>query len=142
MYNKPKVLKTKRTNEKLWQNIVKSVKKGSKGGLAGQWSARKAQLAVKMYVKKGGRYSSKKSKNNSLHKWSKQNWRTKSGRPSVLGKNASGERYLPYNFIKKMSSKDYKESSKLKKRAIRQNKQYSKQNVKIQHKLSKYLKNN
>jgi hypothetical protein len=40
-----------RTNEALWKRIVASVKRGSKGGKAGQWSARKAQLATQRYKK-------------------------------------------------------------------------------------------
>ena len=42
-----------RTNEALWKRIVASVKAGSKGGRAGQWSARKAQLATQRYKKAG-----------------------------------------------------------------------------------------
>ena len=40
---------SKRSNEKLWKKIVSEVKHGSKGGKPGQWSARKAQLAVMKY---------------------------------------------------------------------------------------------
>ena len=63
--------KSKRTNEKLWKKVVDSVKKGSKGGLPNQWSARKAQLAVSLYKKKGGGYKGPKDKKNSLVKWTK-----------------------------------------------------------------------
>lgn len=45
-----------RTNEKLWKKVVAQVKASSKGGKPGQWSARKAQLAGKMYKEKGGGY--------------------------------------------------------------------------------------
>lgn len=38
----------KRTDPALWEQIKKKVMKGSKDGKAGQWSARKAQLAVKL----------------------------------------------------------------------------------------------
>ena len=39
----------------------------------------------------------------SLKAWTKQNWRTKSGKPS----SKTGERYLPKKAIDSMSSKEY-----------------------------------
>ena len=36
--------------------LVASVKAGSKGGDAGEWSARKAQMVAKQYKAKGGVY--------------------------------------------------------------------------------------
>jgi hypothetical protein len=69
-----------KTNPALWERIVKRVKAGSKGGDRGEWSARKAQLAVALYKKEGGGYRGKKTADNSLTKWSKQNWTTKSGK--------------------------------------------------------------
>lgn len=36
--------------------LVAKVKAGTKGGDAGQWSARKAQLVAKEYKAKGGKY--------------------------------------------------------------------------------------
>lgn len=132
----------KRSNEHMWKKIVASVKKLNKGGKSGQWSARKAQLAVSLYKKKGGKYLSKKSSKNSLHRWSKQRWRTRSGRPSVMGPNATGERYLPEKVIRKTSKKLYDYSSKLKRRSLKKNKQYSKQPSRLRKKLSKYLKRN
>ena len=44
----------KKKNPALWSRIKSAVKSGSKGGRAGQWSARKAQLAVQRYKKSGG----------------------------------------------------------------------------------------
>ena len=40
----------------------------------------------------------------SLKKWTKQNWRTKSGKPSTQGSKATGERYLPEKAIKARES--------------------------------------
>ena len=79
--NKKKVI---RTNPKLWESVKKKVTRGSKGGKPGQWSARKAQLAVAEYKKKGGGYgkNSAKPKNTSLGKWTRQKWGTKSGKNS------------------------------------------------------------
>lgn len=79
-----------KSNPGLWKRIVSRVKSGSSGGDSGEWSARKAQIAVKAYKKAGGGYRGAKSSTNSLSKWSKQDWTTSSGKPSE-GKR----RYLP-----------------------------------------------
>ena len=47
---------TERTNPKLWEKIKSDIMKGDRGGNAGEWSARKAQLAVLEYKKQGGGY--------------------------------------------------------------------------------------
>ena len=47
----------------------------------------------------------------SLSRWTKQDWKTKSGKPSTQGSNATGERYLPASAIKAMDSKTYAASS-------------------------------
>jgi hypothetical protein len=41
----------------------------------------------------------------SLNEWTDQKWRTKSGKPSTQGKDATGERYLPEKAIKALSDK-------------------------------------
>jgi hypothetical protein len=38
------------------KQLFESIKAGSKGGKAGQWSARKAQMLAKQYKAKGGGY--------------------------------------------------------------------------------------
>ncbi len=132
-----------RSDPKLWSSIVKRVKISNKGGLPGQWSARKAQYAVKMYKNKGGRYKGHKNNNNSLVKWTRQKWRTRSGKPSVMGPQATGERYLPDKVIKKIDKHDknaYNRSSHYKRMSIKRKKQYSKQPKKIRRILSKFLK--
>jgi hypothetical protein len=50
-------LEAKKSNPGLWKRIVASVKASTKGGDPGEWSARKAQLAVLKYKKAGGGYS-------------------------------------------------------------------------------------
>lgn len=126
--------RTIRTKPALWKKTVAKVKAGNKGGKKGQWSARKAQLAVVIYKKQGGGYKTKKSKNNSLAKWTRQKWRTKSGKPSLK----TGERYLPSKAIKKLSSKEYKQTSAAKRKALKKGKQYSKQPKKIAKKVKPY----
>lgn len=79
-----------RNDPKLWEEVKSEVTKGDKGA-PGQWSARKAQMAVQVHKRRGGGYSDTgpaKDKT-SLHGWTEEDWGTRSGRQS--GK--SGERY-------------------------------------------------
>jgi hypothetical protein len=63
-----------RTNPQLWEKVKDIVKKSPKGGKSGSWSARKAQLAVALYKKKGGSYRGPKKSCNSLTKWTNEEW--------------------------------------------------------------------
>ena len=45
----------------------------------------------------------KKKSQKSLTRWTKQKWRTKSGKPS----SKTGERYFPSRVIKSMSASEY-----------------------------------
>ena len=123
-----------KTNPALWERIVKRVKAGSKGGDRGEWSARKAQLAVALYKKAGGGYRGKKSADNSLSKWSKQNWTTKSGKPSSV----TGERYLPKKAIDALSSTEYARTSRAKRTGTKKGKQFVSQPKDIAKKVRKY----
>lgn len=122
------------TNEALWQRTVKEVTAGTKGGNAGQWSARKAQLAVLLYKKAGGGFTGPKSPNNSLAKWTRQNYQTKSGKPSLQ----TGERYLPEKAIKSLTSKEYAETSRVKRAGMKQGIQFVKQPSKIAEKVKEF----
>jgi hypothetical protein len=123
----------------LRKRIVASVKAGTSGGKAGQWSARKAQLANKRYQSAGGSFSGPKtSKQQSLSKWSDQKWRTKSGKPSTVGPKATGERYLPSAAIKSLSSKEYAATSAAKRKGTKAGKQFVKQPKTIAKKTRNY----
>ena len=63
----------------------------------------------------------------SLDSWTKQKWRTKSGKPSTQGSKATGERYLPEAAIKAMSSSQYAASTAKKRKDKAAGKQFSKQ---------------
>jgi hypothetical protein len=63
----------------------------------------------------------------SLRAWTKQKWRTKSGKPSTQGSKATGERYLPEKAIKALSSSEYAKTTAAKRRAVARGKQVSKQ---------------
>lgn len=117
-----------RSDEPKWKRIVASVKAGTKGGDAGQWSARKAQLATQRYKKSGGSYSGPKTEaQESLSKWGKEDWGTKSGKPSTQGKNATGERYLPKKAREALTSSEYAATTKAKREGTKAGKQFVKQ---------------
>ncbi len=46
------------TKPTMRKNLFNRIKAGTKGGNAGQWSARKAQMLAKQYKAKGGGYKS------------------------------------------------------------------------------------
>ena len=124
-----------RSNPKLWDKVVAQVKAGSKGGDAGEWSARKAQLAGKLYKEKGGGYSGSKTKaQESLSKWTKQEWTTKSGKPS----SETGERYLPKKAIKSLSESEYAATTKAKREGTKSGKQFVSQPKAIAKKVKKF----
>lgn len=116
-----------KSNPALWKRVVARMKAGDKGGKPGQWSARKAQLAVQAYKKAGGGYRGEKSESNSLARWTDQNWRTRSGKPSTQGKDATGERYLPEKAIKALSKDEYDRTTAAKRAALKRGKQFSRQ---------------
>jgi hypothetical protein len=74
----------------------------------------------------------------SLVAWTKQDWTTKSGKPSTQGKDATGERYLPKKAIQALSSEEYARTSAAKKAATKAGKQVSKQPKSIANKVRKY----
>jgi len=76
----------------------------------------------------------------SLKAWTKQKWRTKSGKPSTQGPKATGERYLPEKAIKSLSDKEYAATTRKKREATKAGKQVSKQPKKIAKKTAKYRK--
>jgi len=125
-----------RTKPELWTRVKAEVTRGSKGGLPGQWSARKAQMAVKMYKDRGGKYIGRKTARNSLHQWTVQDWRTKSGLPSLL----TGERYLPAKAIKHLSSAEYSRTTRKKREGLRKGEQFTKQPRSIARKTRRYRK--
>ena len=74
----------------------------------------------------------------SLANWTRQKWRTKSGKPSTQGSKATGERYLPEAAIKALSSKEYAATSAAKRKATRAGKQVAKQPKTIARKTARF----
>ena len=77
-----------------------------------------------------------KKSQKSLKSWSKQKWRTKSGKPS----SKTGERYLPEAAIKALSPQEYAATTKAKRKGTKAGKQFVKQPKKIAKKTRSYRK--
>ncbi len=74
----------------------------------------------------------------SLKDWTKQKWRTKSGKPSTQGPNATGERYLPEAAIKSLSAAEYAATTKAKREGKKAGKQFVSQPKTIAKKVKKF----
>tara|TARA_R110002020_G_scaffold182410_1_gene377814 strand:+ start:1673 stop:1918 length:246 start_codon:yes stop_codon:yes gene_type:complete len=79
-----------------------------------------------------------KAPQKSLRAWTKQKWRTKSGKPSTQGSKATGERYLPSKAIEAMSDSEYQSTTRAKRAAIRKGKQFAKQPKDVAKKAARY----
>ena len=75
--------------------------------------------------------SSLKKPQQSLKNWTKQKWRTKSGKPSTQGPKATGERYLPSSAIASLSPQEYAATTRKKRKDTKAGKQHSAQPKKI-----------
>lgn len=113
-----------RKNPDLWKSVVAQVKSGSRGGKKGQWSARKAQLAVHIYKKHGGSYIGPKHRDNSLVRWTEQDWGYLDP-ADPLKKRSKRGRYLPLAVKEAMSEKQKVHSNARKREASRRGKQYA-----------------
>ena len=82
----------------------------------------------------------KKASQKSLDKWTKQKWRTKSGKPSTQGPKATGERYLPSAAIKSLSSSEYAATTRTKREGTKAGKQFVAQPKSIAKKTKAFRK--
>lgn len=79
-----------------------------------------------------------RSSQRSLRKWTRQKWRTKSGKPSTQGSEATGERYLPEKAIKSLSDSEYAATTRAKREGTRKGKQFVRQPKKIAEKTARH----
>ena len=75
-----------------------------------------------------------KSPQQSLKNWTKQKWRTKSGKPSAK----TGERYLPEAAIKSLSPQEYAATTAAKRKGTRAGKQFVRQPKNISKKTARF----
>ena len=77
-----------------------------------------------------------KKSQRSLKSWTKQKWRTKSGKKS----SETGERYLPEKAIKALSPQEYAATTRAKRKGTKAGKQFVKQPKSVAKKVRKYRK--
>ena len=126
----------RRSDPKLWEQVKAEITASDRGGRSGQWSARKAQLAVQEYKRRGGRYFGAKTADNSLEAWTRQDWGTRSGKTS----KETGERYLPRKARESLSASEYQYTTKKKRADARAGKQFSRQPRDIARKTARFRK--
>ena len=111
--------KVERSDPQLWERVKRDLTRSDKGGKPEQWSARKAQLAVQEYKRRGGGYRGRKPK---------------SGRKSL----ESGERYLPKRAREELTDEEYRATSDKKRRDLERGKQHSRQPLRVAEKTARY----
>ena len=83
-----------------------------------------------------------KKSQKSLADWTKEEWGTKSGKPSTQGPKATGERYLPKSARESLSSAEYAATSAKKREDKKKGRQFSKQPKKIAKKTARHRASN
>jgi len=122
------------TKPKLRERIKREVMAGSKGGDAGEWSARKAQIVTQRYKAAGGGFTGGKTKaQEDLSKWTKEKWRTSDGSPSKGEK-----RYLPDAAWSSLSASEKRATNKAKAEGNAKGKQFVAQPSKIKKKVARF----
>lgn len=103
----------RKTDPDLWEEVKQEYMDSDKGGEPGQWSARKAQLSVQAYKRRGGGYEDEGAdqEDTDLHQWTEEDWGTKSGEES----GETGERYLPKKVRMVLTEDEYRRSTQKKK---------------------------
>jgi hypothetical protein len=81
-----------------------------------------------------------KAPQKSLKKWTKEEWGTKSGKPSTQGSKATGERYLPKKAREALSPAEYAATTKAKREGTRKGKQFVAQPKNIAKKTARHRK--
>lgn len=115
----------KRNNEPLWEYC-----KSEAIHKMGKFSARAMQYAVKLYKERGGGYFGVKSQQNSLVKWTKEDWGY-TGKPKQ-------SRYLPKKAREHLTVGEKIATNRAKKIGTKEGKQWVKQPKKIAEKTAKY----
>jgi hypothetical protein len=81
-----------------------------------------------------------KAPQKSLKRWTKEEWGTKSGKPSTQGPKATGERYLPKKARDALSPAEYAATTRAKREGTRKGKQFVKQPKNVAKKTARIRK--
>ncbi len=116
------------TKPALRERLKKKIMASSKGGRAGQWSARKAQLLAHEYKEKGGGYRGGKNEaQKHLDSWTKEKWQTSDEKPArrkTSGGKKTTTRYLPKKAWSKLSASEKRATNTKKRSGTKKGKQF------------------
>jgi len=93
---------------------------------------------TKVKSKYKAEFEAKSPAQKSLDKWTKEDWGTKSGKPSTQGEEATGERYLPAKAREALTDEEYARTTAKKRRDTKAGKQFSPQPDDIEEKVKEY----
>ncbi len=111
------------SDPELRDKIKKQVTEGDKGGKAGQWSARKAQMVASEYEHQGGGYKQAPDKaQESLQQWGEEKWRTADGEKAE--REGGTTRYLPDEAWNKLSKEEQEATNRKKQKGSVEGKQF------------------
>jgi hypothetical protein len=115
----------KYTKPDLRREIKRDLTDSDKGGRPGQWSARKSQLLVQEYERRGGGYKQDKKDDDakSLQRWTEQNWQTADG-SAYANDGTRMKRYLPENAWDLLSDKEKERAKRSKQQGDQEGKQF------------------
>ncbi|NVJ06533.1 hypothetical protein HUW63_14965 [Myxococcus sp. AM001] len=112
------------TEPALRERIKARILRGSKGGEAGEWSARKAQLVAAEYKKAGGGYrGGRGGTQKSLTSWTQEEWQTQEG-DARARKGGTTSRYLPKQAWAQLSPAQKRATERKKREGTRRGKQF------------------
>ncbi len=123
-----------RTQPELWEKVKVEITASDKGGRAGEWSARKAQMAVQEYKRRGGGYVGAKRADNHLVQWTREEWGTGSGQESLK----TGERYLPKKAREALTDEEYRRTTQKKRADLSEGRQFSRQPADVARKTAPF----
>ncbi|BAU11317.1 hypothetical protein LEP3755_18100 [Leptolyngbya sp. NIES-3755] len=115
----------KYTDPDLRRQIKEELLNSDKGGESGQWSARKSQMLVREYEKRGGGYkqSEKDEAAKSLEEWTEADWQTEDSSERAREGDVT-KRYLPKAVWDKLSDAEKAEAERTKEEASKHGDQY------------------
>ncbi|RKH89330.1 hypothetical protein D7Y21_11095 [Corallococcus sp. AB045] len=112
------------TNPALRERLKNRIMKSDKGGRAGQWSARKAQLLAAEYKKAGGGYrGARGTSQRHLSSWTKEKWGTQDGGTRARHGRTTA-RYLPKEAWAHLSPAQKKATERRKRTGSRAGRQF------------------
>ncbi|WP_201743715.1 Rho termination factor N-terminal domain-containing protein [Roseiconus nitratireducens] len=115
----------KYTKPELRNQIKNDLMRSDKGGRSGEWSARKSQLLVQEYERRGGGYKQdqKDEDAKNLQSWTRQDWQTNEG-SARADQGSQMKRYLPEKAWDLMSDEEKRRANETKQEGDRDGNQY------------------